>query len=229
MRLLAVIMMAFILAACGSASKKGTGPGGTAAAGYYRVVKGDTLSKIARQHGQSVNSLMAGNNISNPNHIKVGQLLRVQGGASSPPPVSAGSSTVQMPKSTTGKSVASPRNIKLVWPANGSHRRGTGAQSQGIFITGAKGSPVNAAAAGKVMYAGSGLRGYGNMVIISHDDNFLSVYAHNDSLDVKENQSVKQGQTIAKMGSTDTNIVQLYFELRFNGKAVDVTRLLPPK
>lgn len=228
MRLLAVIMMAFILAACGSASKKDTVPSG-AAAGYYRVVKGDTLSKIARQHGQSVNSLMSVNNIRNPNQIKVGQLLRVQGGASSPPPVSAGSSTVQMPKPTTGKSVAAPRNIKLVWPATGSHRRGTDAQSQGIFISGTTGSPVKAAAAGKVMYAGSGLRGYGNMVIISHDDNFLSVYAHNDSLDVKENQSVKQGQTIAKMGSSDTNIVQLYFELRFNGKAVDVTRHLPPK
>lgn len=228
MRLLAVIMMAFVLAACGSATKKGTGPSG-AAAGYYRVVKGDTLSKIARQHGQSVNSLMSANKINNPNHIKVGQLLRVQGGASSPPPVSVGSSTVQMPKPTTGKSVASPRRIKLVWPADGSHRRGTDAQSQGVFISGSRGSPVKAAAAGKVMYAGSGLRGYGNMVIISHDDNFLSVYAHNDSLEVKENQSVKQGQTIAKMGSTDTNHVQLYFELRFNGKAVDVTRHLPPK
>lgn len=228
MRVLAVIMMALMLAACGSSSKKGGGAS-SAAAGYYRVVQGDTLSKIARQHGQSVNSLMSANSINNPNHIKVGQLLRVQGGASSPPPVSAGSSTVQMPKPTTGKSVASPRSIKLVWPADGSHRRGTDAQSQGIFISGARGSPVKAAAAGKVMYAGSGLRGYGNMVIISHDANFISVYAHNDSLDVKENQSVKQGQTIAKMGSTDTNHVQLYFELRFNGKAVDVTRQLPPK
>lgn len=79
------------------------------------------------------------------------------------------------------------------------------------------------------MYAGNGLRGYGNMVIISHDANFISVYAHNKSLNVKEGQSVKQGQTIATMGSTDTTATQLYFELRFNGKAVDVIPHLPSK
>ena len=226
MRLLAVIMMTIVLVACGSSPKNG--PVGSGA-GTYRVVKGDTLSKIARQHGQSVNSLMQLNSIRNPNHIKVGQVLRVNGSGRAAPLPAAGSSTVQVPKATTGKSVAAPRAIKLVWPAHGSHRRGTGAQSQGVFIAGAKGSPVKAAASGKVMYAGNGLRGYGNMVIISHDDNFISVYAHNERLNVKENQSVKQGQTIATMGNSDTNQVQLYFELRYNGKAVDATRYLPSK
>ncbi|NLJ63506.1 MAG: M23 family metallopeptidase [Alcaligenaceae bacterium] len=223
MRFLAVMMMALVLAACGSSPKKQQAP-----QGYYRVQKGDTLSKIARQHGQSVNALMRNNNIRNPNHIQVGQLLRVQGGSASPPAAS-GTSTVQAPKATTAQSVAAPRSIKLIWPAPGSHRRGTGPQSQGVFITRAEGTPIKAAAAGKVMYAGNGLRGYGNMVIISHDANFISVYAHNKSLAVKEGQSVKQGQTIAQMGRTDTNTTQLYFELRYNGKAVDATRHLPAK
>lgn len=225
MRLLAVVMMVFLLVACGSSPKKQT-PTQTST-GYYRVVKGDTLFKIARQHGQSVDGLMAANKISNPNQLKVGQLLRVQGGASSPPP--APKATVQAPKAVTSKAVAAPRAIKLMWPAAGPHRRGTGAQSQGVFITGNKGDTVKAAASGKVMYAGSGLRGYGNMVIISHDANFISVYAHNDSISVKENQAIKQGDTIARMGSTDTTQVQLYFELRYNGKAVSAIPYLPTK
>lgn len=225
MRLLAVVMMVFLLAACGSSPKNKTTS--QASTGYYRVVKGDTLSKIARQHGQSVNTLMAANKITNPNQITVGQLLRVQGGANSPPP--APTASVQAPKAVTNKAVAAPRAIKLVWPAAGAHHRGTGAQSQGVFITGNRGDTVKAAAAGKVMYAGSGLRGYGNMVIISHDANFISVYAHNDSLSVKENQTIKQGQAIARMGSTDTTRVQVYFELRYNGKAVSATPYLPAK
>ena len=232
MRLLAVLMMAVLLAACGTSPKSGSasaGVGASVGTGTYRVVRGDTLSKIARQHGQSVNSLMQLNSIKNPNQIKVGQVLRVNGSGRAAPLAPAGSSTVQAPQATTGKSVAAPRAIKLAWPASGAHRRGTGAQSQGVFITGTRGSTVSAAAPGKVMYAGNGLRGYGNMIIISHDDNFMSVYAHNDSLNVKENQTVRQGQTIATMGSSDTSQVQLYFELRYNGKAVDATRYLPAR
>lgn len=220
--------MTLILAACGSSPKQGAVSGGTAT-GTYRVVKGDTLSKIARQHGQSVSSLMKLNRITNPNRIHVGQVLRVHGSAKAAPLPAAGSSTVNAPKATTAPSVAAPQSIKLAWPAAGSHRRGTGSQSQGVFIQGSRGSPVKAAAAGKVMYAGSGLRGYGNMIIISHPNNFMSVYAHNEALQVKENQAVSQGQTIATMGSSDTTAVQLYFELRYNGKAVDATRYLPPK
>lgn len=226
MRFLVVLILACVLTACGSTPKSG------AADGYYRVQKGDTLTKIARQHGQTVNAVMKANSLANPNQIQVGQLLRVKGGSASvPAPVamSAGSSTVQSPSATTAKGVPAPRNIALVWPAQGTHRRGTGSHSQGVFISGAQGSPIKAAAAGKVMYAGSGLRGYGNMVIVSHDSNFITVYAHNKSLKVKEGQAVKQGQTIAEMGNTDTSSTQLYFELRYNGKAVDVTRHLPKK
>lgn len=226
MRFLSVLLLCILVAACGSSPKK------TAGDGYYRVVRGDTLTKIARQHGQSVNEIMRANNIRNPNQIKVGQLLRVKGGTaatSSGMTADAGSSTVQPTRQTTAKPVPAPRRISLVWPTAGSHQKGTGAHSQGVFIRGSEGQPIKAAAAGKVMYAGNGLRGYGNMVIISHDANFISVYAHNKSLSVKEGQSVKQGQTIATMGSTDTTATQLYFELRFNGKAVDVMPHLPSR
>lgn len=229
MRFLLVLLLCITVAACGSSPKDGSGT----AEGYYRVVRGDTLTKIARQHGQSVNEIMRANKLSNPNQIKVGQVLRVKGGAVVPPGASgassAGSSTVQPNRQTTAKPVAAPRRISLTWPAPGNYRKGTGSHSQGVFISGKDGEPIKAAAAGKVMYAGNGLRGYGNMVIISHDANFISVYAHNKSLQVKEGQSIKSGQTIAHMGNTDTTTTQLYFELRFNGKAVDVLPHLPKR
>src|SRR5699024_1188097 len=168
--------------------------------------------------------LMRMNKLANPDRIRVGQVLTVKGGS----PASTGHSTVQPPATVSGKSVAAPRSIKLAWPTEGTPRRGTSASNnQGVYIAGPAGTPIKAAAAGKVVYAGSGLRGYGNMLIINHDANFLSVYAHNDKLLVKENAKVRQGQKIATMGRTDTNTEQLYFELRYNGKAVDAMRYLP--
>lgn len=214
-----------LLAACGSS--KGPSGSGATPPGTYRVVKGDTLTQIARRHGQSVQSLMRMNNLRNPNRIRVGQILKVQGGATAAAP-SAGSGTVVPRAPVKGASVAAPRSINLVWPADGSRRRGTtSATSQGVYIAGAAGSPVKAAASGKVVYAGSGLRGYGNMLIINHDANFLSVYAHNERLLVQEGATVKQGQQVATMGNTDSNAVNLYFELRYNGKPVDAMRYLP--
>src|SRR5699024_11990276 len=136
--------------------------------------------------------------------------------------------SVLPPAGGSSASVAAPRQIKLIWPLQGENQRGTSASnSQGVYIRAKKGTPVKAAASGKVVYAGSGLRGYGNMLIINHDTNFLTVYAHNDKLLVKENAKVRQGQKIATMGRTDTNTEQLYFELRYNGKAVDAMRYLP--
>lgn len=212
------------LVACGSSQPR-------LAEGQYRVARGDTLTKIARRNGQTVQSLMRMNNISNPNRIRVGQVLRVKGSAPAPTsgktPV-AGSSTVSPRPPVKGSSVAAPRTIKLVWPAQGSSRRGTTtATTQGVYISAAAGTPIKAAAGGKVVYAGSGLRGYGNLLIINHDANFLSVYAHNDRLLVKEGATVKQGQQIATMGNTDSAAVNLYFELRYNGKPVDAMRYLP--
>lgn len=217
-----------LLVACGSkgggSSSAGVSP--SAGVGTYTVQRGDTLYKIARQHGQTVDELMRVNSIKDPSRLRVGQVLRVRGGSGGVLP-SAGSTTAQTPPQSRAASVAAPRHINLVWPAQGSHQRGTGNHSQGVFIKGQRGAPIKAAAAGRVVYAGSGLRGYGNMVIIAHDNQFLTVYAHNDELLVKENESIKQGQQIARMGNTDSTDVQLYFELRYDGKAVDATRYLP--
>ena len=102
-------------------------------------------------------------------------------------------------------------------------------KSKGLQISGKAGDPVFAAADGRVVYAGSGLRGYGNLIIVKHNTTFLSAYAHNQTLLVKEDQVVRKGQKIAEMGSSDTDKVQLHFEIRRQGKPVDPAKLLPPR
>ena len=92
-----------------------------------------------------------------------------------------------------------------------------------------QGQVVFAAADGRVVYAGSGLRGYGNLVILKHNPTYLTAYAHNQTLLVKEDQNVKRGQKIAEMGSTDADSVQLHFEIRKQGKPIDPAKLLPPR
>ncbi|MFH2139763.1 MAG: peptidoglycan DD-metalloendopeptidase family protein [Pseudomonadota bacterium] len=102
-----------------------------------------------------------------------------------------------------------------------------GSNRKGVDIAGSQGQPILASASGKVVYSGSGLRGYGKLVIIKHNTTFLSAYAHNDRLLVKEGQSVRKGQKIAEMGSTDTDQVKLHFEIRRMGKPVDPAKYLP--
>lgn len=116
------------------------------------------------------------------------------------------------------------------WPAAGPVLRGFDeAQSKGVVIGGRAGDPVLAAADGRVAYAGSGLRGYGNLIIVKHNGTYLSAYAHNQALLVKEDQVVRRGQKIAEMGATDAQRVQLHFEIRRLGRPVDPTRLLPAR
>jgi lipoprotein NlpD len=103
------------------------------------------------------------------------------------------------------------------------------ARNKGLVFRGKAGDPVLAAADGRVVYAGSGLRGYGNLVILKHSPTYLTAYAHNQTLLVKDDQTVKRGQKIAEMGSTDADGVQLHFEIRKQGKPVDPARLLPPR
>jgi lipoprotein NlpD len=119
--------------------------------------------------------------------------------------------------------------VDWIWPAKGKVLAAFTEASKGIDIAGKKGAPVVAAAAGRVVYAGQGLRGYGKLVIIKHSDMWLSAYAHNDNIVVKEQQDVKRGQKIAEMGSTDTDQVKLHFEIRRQGKPVDPARVLPPQ
>jgi lipoprotein NlpD len=116
------------------------------------------------------------------------------------------------------------------WPATGPVLQGFDEQrNKGLDLGGKAGDAVLAAADGRVVYAGSALRGYGNLVILKHNSTFLSAYAHNQTLLVKEDQVVKRGQKIAEMGSTDAERVQLHFEIRRDGKPVDPARYLPAR
>jgi lipoprotein NlpD len=121
-------------------------------------------------------------------------------------------------------------DINWGWPATGPVvATFDEARNKGVAITGKPGDPVVAAADGRVVYAGSGLRGYGNLVIVKHNNTYLTAYAHNQALLVKEDQVVRRGQKIAEMGSSDAERVQLHFEIRKQGKPIDPSRLLPPR
>jgi lipoprotein NlpD len=144
--------------------------------------------------------------------------------AKKPAPVKKQSDSASAGKSVTPRAAPSPGAAAgtFLWPASGQLAgRFNGGANKGIDIRGQAGDPVIAAAAGRVVYAGSELRGYGNLVMIKHNDEFMTAYAHNRKLLVRENEQVKAGQKIAEMGSTGANATQLHFELRRNGDAVD--------
>ena len=149
------------------------------------------------------------------------------------PPSNAPLTTqVQQPTSQAMTTETAPAvsNVAWRWPTSGNVIQGfsnSDGGNKGIDISGSRGQAVNAAAGGRVGYAGNALRGYGNLIIIKHNDDFLSAYAHNDSILVKDQQEVNAGQQIAKMGSSGTNGVKLHFEIRYKGKSVDPTRYLP--
>jgi lipoprotein NlpD len=119
-------------------------------------------------------------------------------------------------------------DINWIWPANGAVLAGfDDVKNKGLDIGGAVGDPVLAAADGRVVYVGAGLRGYGNLIILKHDNVFLTAYAHNRTLLVKEDQTVLKGQKIAEMGNSDADRVKLHFEVRRQGKPVDPAKYLP--
>ncbi|GBH28067.1 peptidoglycan DD-metalloendopeptidase family protein [Burkholderia vietnamiensis] len=218
---------AALLVACGSAP---VGPG------YYRVERGDTLYKIARDNRTSLANIVRWNQITNPDAIEVGQVLRV-----APPPGTttaspSGTSTGSAPRSRPAPSAPVESNVKpassiaLIWPAAGNVvRTFDGSKSKGIDIANSAGTPVQAAATGTVVYAGNGLRGYGNLIILKHNADYLTADAHNRALLVREGQSVTQGQTIAEMGSSDSDRVALHFERRYGGRSIDPARYLPAR
>jgi murein DD-endopeptidase MepM/ murein hydrolase activator NlpD len=232
-RLACCAALALLLAACASTRVE---------PGHYRVRSGDTLTQIARDNNQSVSDLMRWNSLDSANRISVGQVLRVappEGAATQSSSKSASRRGEKSPgtKSDTGPSASARpgdttplRGIALVWPAQGSvAQRFNGSSSQGLRIVNTAGTPVIAAAAGSVEYASNGLRGYGNLIIIRHASGYLSIYAHNRRLLVKQGQRVTQGQKIAEMGDSDSKRVELYFELRQSGKPVDPARALPAR
>jgi lipoprotein NlpD len=121
-------------------------------------------------------------------------------------------------------------DLGWIWPGNGPVIAGFDeVKNKGVDIAGAAGDAVVAAADGKVVYADSGLRGYGKLIILKHNNTFLTAYAHNQNLLVKEDQVVKKGQKIAEMGNTDADRVKLHFEVRRQGKPVDPAKYLPAK
>lgn len=135
-------------------------------------------------------------------------------------------------QSQTTNTPAPSSSIKWQWPTNGRVISGFSSAeggNKGLDIAGTKGQEVRAAAAGKVVYAGNALQGYGNLIIIKHNDDFLSAYAHNNTIDVDEQDTVKAGQKIATLGSSGTNTNKLHFEIRYKGKSIDPVRYLPKK
>lgn len=273
--------------------------------GYYIVKPGDTLIRIALDHGQNYRDIAAWSGLENPNLIEVGQELRVkppESGAVVKPVAPAGADVrpvapsadglrrepkggkvpyseqawaqAQKPEAPVvpvkadakaeprtdarpdakpdvkpetkpeakpetaddkGKDAAKPAaagddRIEWSWPAGGKVMAGfNDTSSKGIDLSGKPGDPVYAAAAGKVVYAGTGLRGYGKLLIVKHDNAYLSAYAHNQQLLVKEGQSVSKGQKIAELGDTDSDRPKLHFEIRKQGKPVDPVKYLPSR
>ncbi len=161
------------------------------------------------------------------------------GAASSTPVVAATAPAPAPPPTPTPTPTPTPApaagrdaddDVNWAWPASGAviapFDEG---KAKGLSISGKAGDPVLAAADGRVVYAGSGLRGYGNLIILKHNNTYLTAYAHNQTLLVKEDQAVRRGQKIAEMGSSDADTVKLHFEIRKQGKPVDPARLLPPR
>ena len=217
--------------------------------GYYTVKPGDTLIRIGLEAGQNWRDIARWNGLGNANLIEVGQVLRVV------PP--AGEGVTVRPVAPAGQVEARPLdgkpapepaaaaasapaaapaprdpddNLAWAWPAAGPVVAVfDDNKSKGLAIAGQPGDSVLAAADGRVVYAGSGLRGYGNLIIVKHNATYLTAYAHNQTLLVKEDQVVRRGQKIAEMGSSDAERVQLHFEIRRQGRPIDPARLLPPR
>ena len=210
------------------------------------VKSGETLYSTAFLYHTTVGRLAALNGFSVQTKLNAGQNIIVSEGKSSGWPSakpgrtgsgsssgkgsSAGSSKPVRTADDTPAPVASRSGISWHWPATGKVVRGFSVAengNKGIDISGKRGAPVKAAAAGTVVYAGNALRGYGNLIIIKHSDDYLSAYAHNDSIKVREQQKVKAGQLIAGMGSTDSDSVVLHFEIRYRGKSQNPASYLP--
>lgn len=222
----------------------------------YQVKKGDTLYSVAWHSGKDYRELARINNISAPFNIYPGQVLHLHASESrsvKKPTRSSGLTSKKrtkqpvdhskkqayggsqaVKKTSAGQPPTSfPARVReWVWPATGAVISRFSLQEQGnkgIDIAGPLGKEIRAAAAGKVVYTGNALRGYGQLVIIKHTDSFLSAYAHNDKIRVKEQQWIDAGQVIASMGNSGTDRVKLHFEVRYKGKSVDPLRYLPKK
>ncbi|MDX1455006.1 MAG: peptidoglycan DD-metalloendopeptidase family protein [Gammaproteobacteria bacterium] len=233
MRRLLLVSLLVMLTACGSSLYRWEETQGDARADQaYEVQKGDTLYSIAFRYGLDFRQLAKWNDIGSDYTIYPGQQLSLLPGdgslAAAPrePTRPAQAAAPPSPRATTSS------GITWQWPTEGSLLATFGANNatgKGIDIGGIVGDDVRAAAAGKVVYAGSGLIGYGKIIIIKHSEEFLSAYGHNSELFVSEGEQVEQGERIAKMGRGPESRPLLHFEIRINGKAVDPLPYLPAR
>ncbi|MDG4866753.1 peptidoglycan DD-metalloendopeptidase family protein [Guyparkeria sp. 1SP6A2] len=210
----------------------------------YYVKGGDTLYSIAVANDLDWQRLARWNGIANPRHLKIGQRLRLSapggGGASArasrPVVASAPAKSSSRSSASAASSAPTPAasSVTWKWPLQGKilHRFPEGARAQkGMIIAAKIDAPVQAAAPGRVVYSGDGLPGYGNLVIVKHNANWLSAYAYNKSLLVEEGDEVSSGQSIARVGPRDhrqpSRGGHLLFQIRRQGKPVDPERYLP--
>lgn len=242
------LLFVLILSGCGSLG----GGYGLAPAGYYRVRHGDTLYKIARQYKVSHRTLARWNKLKSPDRIYAGTLLRVE-----PPPgkgsstrrggkqkvkakktakkttmrsSAKGTTRVKTPSRAAQIGTKTVAGLRWQWPLQGRviqrFRRGDRTR-QGIRIASRPGQKVVAVEAGTVVYSGSGLKGYGNLIIVRHTSGYLSAYGFNRRLLVSEGARVKRGQGVAEVGQISDGTYRLHFEVRKNGTPVDPLRHLP--
>ncbi|MCS5711195.1 peptidoglycan DD-metalloendopeptidase family protein [Candidatus Berkiella aquae] len=211
--------------------------------GHHTVLPGETLYAIAWEYGHDYRDLAVVNHIAPPYRIYPGQKIALNGQIKvqkRAPQQSARQTVVAIPSATVAPVLKQPAKTVATmtpslsgwqWPAKGkvvkTFSTKENAFNKGIDIAGNLGAPVLAAQSGKVVYSGGGLRGYGQLIIIKHNEAFLSAYAHNHRLFVKEGDTIKQGQAIAEMGQTDTDQVKLHFEIRQNGQPVNPILFLP--
>lgn len=206
---------ALLLTACGSQPIRGN---------YYLVKSGDTLYSIATRAGMDYRELARLNNIGREYRIYAGQTLQL----ASPSSLLVNKPTTSKPTVKSRAVIMPPSNIKWQWPSNAQSYVTTTQPNGGVglSIKGRLGQDIVAAADGRVLYAGRGLLGYGQLIIIKHDEVFLSAYAHLSSMLVQEGAPVVAGQKIAVMGNDISGIPLLYFEIRVNGVPVEPLQML---
>lgn len=229
--------------------------GGDSAAsgtGTYTVKPGDTLYRIAKNHGVNVNELMRTNGITDPSKLPVGRVLTIPGGvasvhhAAAPVPAPAVAShtathaaaaepapahaapAAEAPSAKSGAKMIPGTQETLLWPLKGRFVKAFSAESRGIDIAVDRGTSVKAAAAGEVLLVSSSFKGYGNLVILRHGDgSFVTTYGQLSSISVEKGTRVKAGQVIGKSGGLDASNPVLHFEVRIAGKPVDPKEYLP--
>lgn len=227
-----VVCAALMLSACSSAMSWDASP-----KDVYIVKAGDTLYGIAWRHGLDHRQLARWNNLGSGTFIRPGQAIRLSATARTS---RAASSSTRPPASTPGKPPTSrpvARPIQQapppwVWPVRGRIVAEFGSpegNGVGALLAGKQDDPVHAAASGKVVYAGSGLIGYGQLIIIKHNESFLSAYGHNSKLLVSEGEQITKGQAIARMGVGPERKPRLHFEIRQNGNPVNPRRFMPQR